>query len=223
MEGITTSREEIYAELRELISNPDPNDVSNRQLESYIVPALERLAIELKYSIVTLDTFPLVADQLEYILPNDVMSVIFVEWNEIRIQPSSIYQWDREGLDYRRISSSNPREYAVRSRTMLLGPPASSAAIATDPYLTVQYIASTPGMDAGGTPGLGNLEQQCVLYLAAIRYLRARPSEENLARLQGYQQEFTEQLPALRKFAQNRIEDYFPHWHVHSDRLRGAR
>lgn len=216
-------RSELYAELRELISNPDPNDVTNRQLESYIIPALERLAIELRYSIVTTNTFPLVADQLEYILPNDVMSMILIEWNSLRIEPAAIDQWDREGFDYRRAASSNPREYAIRSRTLLLGPPASSTAITTDPYLTIQYVATPTGLDGGGTPGLGNLEQQAVLYLAAIRYCRSHPTEENQIRLQGYQQEFAEQLPALRSFAQNRIDDYYPHFHVQNDRYGGAR
>jgi hypothetical protein len=217
------NRAEMYGELRELIGNPDPNDVTNRQLESMIIPALERLAVELKYFVRTDTTFTLVEDQLEYILPDDLLSMILVEWNQIRIQPSSIYQWDREGLDYRRIPSSVPKEYAIRSRTLLLGPPASAAAIATDPNLTIQYIASTPGMDGGGTIGLGNLDQQLVLYWAAVRYCRSHPSDENNARMQGYMQEIAEQLPAARKAAQNRSEDYFPHFHPQTDRFRGAR
>jgi hypothetical protein len=216
-------REELYAEFRELVGNPDPNDFSNRQIESYLVPAMEWLAVQLNYAIRTDSTLVLKADQVEYNLPEEFGSMIFVEWNAVRIQPSSVYQWDREGSDYRTAASANPREYAVLSRTLYLNPPPSSTAITTDPYLTLRYIGSSIPMDGGGAPQLGTLDQQLCLYRAAMRYCRSHPNEENRLRIEGYQAEIDELLPAARKRAQNAIEDYSSHFHPLIDRFGGAR
>lgn len=217
------NRLELYSEFRELIGNPDPNDLTNRQIESYLVPALEWLAVQLNYSIHTNDTFPLVEGEREYQLPPDFGSMVLVEWNSMRLAPSSIYQWDREGFNYRNVPASMPREYAVWGRKLILGPPANLAAISTDPYLKIQYIGSTKGLDGSGTPFLGNLDQQLLLLRAATRYCRSHPTEENMARIVTYREEIAELLPAARKRAQNAIEDFYPHFHPNVDRFSPAR
>ena len=217
------TRNELYSELRDLIGNPDPNDVTNKMLESAIVPALERLAVELNYNVQTDVQFPLIAETREYQLSDNFSYIVYIEWNDVRLVPSSIYQWEIEGSRYPSVTSSNPREYAVFGRRLILNPPASAGAVSTDGFLAVQYIASSPVIDGGGVPGLGNLDMQLVLYYAAIRFLRARPSEENLARISGYMEETAVLLPAARKRAQNMLESYSPHFNPTIDRYRGAR
>lgn len=217
------NRLEIYAALRELIGNPDPNDVSNRQLDAMLVPALEWLAVKLDYAIYTDKTFPLRAEVIEYSLPPDFGSMIYVEWNTNRLLPSSIYEWQRDRVDYANADAGSLSEYAIRGRTLLLYPSPTSAVVSSDPYLTIQYLGSAAMMDSSGTPQLSNLDQELLVLRAAVRYCRTHPSEENAFKIKEYNEEIMELLPAARDRAQNAIEDYEPSIHVDVDRYRGAR
>ena len=199
--------------------------MSNRELDSHILPALNWVAIQLKYAVVTENNIILTAGIREFPIPKDLGWVVFVEWNTQRLQPSSTYRWDREGTDWRNAAPGNPTEFAlvVGGRNITLFPPPSSAAIAIDPSITIRYISSAPKLESDGTPQLGDLDQELVLYRAAIRYLRAHPNDVNMARVQGYLDEIADILPAAKRRAENPIEDFFPHFHVHSSRMRGAR
>jgi len=217
------NRAQLYAELRELIGNPDANDVTNKQLDSMLVPALEWLAVKLDYSIYTDTRFQIIADKGEYLLPQTFGSMIFVEHNSIRLTPSSIFEWQRDGTDYRNSDSGTPREYAIRNRNLVLFPVPATADVTTDPYLTIQYIGSARPLDAGGAPGLSELDCQLLILRAAVRYCRTHPSEENAFKINGYNEEIAELLPAARDRAQNAIEEYEPSLAVEVDRYRGAR
>lgn len=184
---------------------------------------MEWLAVKLDYSIYTDSHFQMTADVSEYLLPADFGTMIFVEWSSVRLLPSSVFEWQRDGVDYRNLESALPFEYAVRGRSLILKPPPSSAALDTDPFLTIQYIGSAAMLDSGGTPQLSNLDQQLLILRAAVRYCRTHPSEENAFKIQGYNDEIVELLPAARYRAQNAIEEYQPAVQPVVDRFRGAR
>lgn len=218
------NRLEIYSSLRELIGNPDVNDVTNKQLDAMIVPALEWLAVKLEYAIYTDSSFQLRADVSEYTLPQDFGILVFAEWNSLRLIPASVYEWQRSGTDYRNADSvSSLREFAIRGRKLILFPPPSSTAITTDPFMTIQYIGSAPMMDSSGTPQLSNLDQELLVLRAGVRYCRTHPSDENLVKIREYSLEIDELLPAARKRAQNAIAEYQPTLEIEIDRYRGAR
>jgi len=206
-----------------IIGNPDENDVTNRQLDSHIFPALEWMASELKYSIRTEENLILESGVREYPLPDNFAYSIWFEWNTNKLVPSTTYRWERIGTDWRDINASNPAEYAIQGRNIILVPPPSASAISTDSSLAYRYITSSPGMDAGGTPGLGDLDQQLVLYRAAIRYCRSHPTDTNLARVSEYRDELGDLIPAAKRRAENLIEDYYPSIQVHNERFGGAR
>jgi len=214
---------EIYSGIRALIGNPDPNEVTDRELDKHIIPALEWMVAKLKYTIETEEHLPLVADQQEYIIPRDAAWIIWVEWDFNKLTPSTHYRWERQGIIWRNQASGVPTEFAIQGRRIILLPPPSSSAVSTNPWLIMRYINSTPGLDASGTPQLSDLDQQLVLYRAAVRYLRAHPSDENMARIQGYNDEINDLIPAARDRARQWAEDYYPHMWPHSDRFRGAR
>lgn len=218
------NRLEIYSALRELIGNPDPSDISNRQLDAMLVPALEWLAVKLDYAIYTDSSFEIRAEVREYNLPQDFGLCVYAEWNSVRLIPASIWEWQRSGTDYNNQSSVGTlREFAIRGRKFILSPPPSAAAITTDSFITLQYIGAAPMMDSSGTPQLSNLDQELLVLRAGVRYCRTHPNEENLVKIREYNEEIMELLPAARKRAQNAISEYQPSVEVEQDRYRGAR
>lgn len=217
------NRLQIYSSLRELIGNPDPNDVTNVQLEAMLVPALEWLAVKLDYAIYTDTSFQIQTNQETYLLPDDFGSMICVEWNASRLIPTSIYEWHRDGVNYLSATPGSLKEYAIRGRNLILYPPPTSAVVTTDPFLIIQYIGSAVMMDTQGTPQLSKLDQELLVLRAAVRYCRTHPSEENAFKIREYNAEIEELLPAARDRAQNSIEDYDPAVQVEVDRWRAAR
>jgi hypothetical protein len=215
---------QLLTELRELVGNPSYSEVSDRRLRTYLVKGVEWLAEELKYSVTTdAATVTLVAGTQEYTLPNDLSSLIWVEWNTQKLDPASTYQWTRDGLDWRD-TSGNPAQVAVEGRKLVFYPKPDATAVSATPVIALRYIASAPALSSSGTgtPGLSDADQTLVQFYAAALYCAARPSKENQARQAAFNQQVAVLLPKAISRHQEVFEDHFPSVRVWTRRRSGA-
>lgn len=217
--------QDLYGNFREVIGSPDPNRITNQRLSTYLVTALEQFAAEMNYLIKEdSDFFLLAADQAEYPLPDEVLSIMWVSWNDLLLDPASTELWDRDGTTWRGATSGDiPQEYAIEGRRLILNPPPTATAITTDPSLTVRYVACQTSIDAAGLPFLSDLDQWLIIYQAAILWCINHASEENALRLQGYQGWIDRQMPGAKRRHENPIKDFEPGFRPQIDRLGAAR
>lgn len=210
--------------MRELCGNVNVNEVSDRQLDSYLTASLTWLAAELKFDIVTDESIGLTADVAEYALPQDLLFLIWVEYGDPaqRLEPTSPYFMDREG-NWRITPSSSPTRYAVQGRTLILNPAPSATAIATDSTLSWRYIGSGMKLPATGPQGLTDLDQQLLRYDAAVGWLSSRPTEENDARIKAYSAFIARRLPAAKRQHENPEVTHYPQIAVKTYRFGGSR
>jgi len=208
-----------------MIGNPEPSQVSNRQLRAHLVPALEWLAQELEFNLVNDDQgLGLVADVNEYTLPNDILWILNVSWNGLPLEAKSLWFWDREGTPWRDVDSQDVlTQYAVHGRQLILIAPPSSTAITTDPALHMRYVAAPPLLDGTGVLGLSDMDQYIAIARAALRYCRTHPSDENNLKVQSYAQEIAEHLPLAKKRVRLMVQTHLPSFLPYSERTGGAR
>lgn len=205
------TRNELRDLVRQNIGRPLKNAVEDKEIDGYVLSALDWLAGEIPDFQTRTDStgMGLVASQAEYPLPGDVLEIIFVEWNGNKLEPRSIWEWDRLGTDYRGATASNPTEFAIQGRNLVLYPPPSSTAITTAPNLVVRYIA-TPGLTPAGVVGLSDADQRVVAYRAAWEYLLTHPSEANAALAQGVGRLLADTLPQAQRRAADMAQDHAP-------------
>lgn len=214
---------ELYAELRERIGNPEPNEVSNRQLDSYLGFALQWLAGKLKHIIRDSD-IALQADVYDYPLAENVLWVDWITWNGTKLTPNSVDGWDRDGTDWRTATSAQPSEFAIQGRRIVLYPPPSSTAITTAGILRMRTMGcGERPTDHSGPPGLSQADQLLIVYRGGIDWCRSHPSEENNARKIGFAEMIAEELPDAIKRHDNPIDDFRPEFEPHISRLGPAR
>lgn len=179
---------ELLGRLRERIGGPDKNDVSNERLLEYVQEALVQLTDELEFRVVTDELgIALVADQMDYALPSDVLRVLWVSYNDRRLEPFGLGEFDRDLHEWRAQASSEPRQFAVRGRRLYVYPAPSSDAVTVDPFLTYSFVGAPLAMGAQGPAELSDSDQWLLIHLAALDFCLANPSEANAARIQGYQ------------------------------------
>lgn len=215
---------ELVSHLRERVGSPSVDTVSERRLREYLASALEWLAGELEFHVRTLpDALSLTAETYEYPLPADCLRVLWLEWNETKLEPGSVASWVRDGRDWRNATAGNPTGYAVEGRQLVLYPPPSSDAVTTDGAVTLSYLATSPGVDASGVPGLTNTDLWCAVYAAAIEYLGNHPTDENQARLPHCREQLALRLPQARARHADAIRPSHQRVTVWSARQGGAR
>ena len=215
---------ELYKHFRILIGNPSKEEVANDELRDHLIASFDWLANKLKY-LVRQDNqgVTLVASQIEYPLPKDLLWIIWISWNNEKLTPASQYRWDRDESNFRTITASTPSEYAVQGDKLLLMPPASAAAIVTTPYLVVKSIVTPVVLEAGGPKGLADSDCWLALYKSAVRYLLPRRSDENQARIADYRLEIADLLPVAKARNDFPIDPYEPAWRPNTDRFGAAR
>jgi hypothetical protein len=216
--------DQLRGEVRELCGGPATNEVANRQIDRHILAATEYMAAELGYRVVTSSyVIAYVADQVEYPLPKDFARCIFVESNSLRLTPTSTFKLEKDGVDWRHGASGTPQNYGFTGRSIFFQPAPSSDYITDTPSPVIRYIASQSELGADGVADLSELDEQVVIYKAAIRYLRSHPSDENQARIMGYKEELAELIRSARQRALNPDETFNPNWFVNVDRQGAAR
>ena len=180
---------ELLGEVREKIGNVGVNQVSDRRLrDSYVIPALMWLAGKLAFNVRTEDrAIGLVASQIEYPLTSDVLSVIWVEWNNRRLEPVSLTISDRDQTNWRDRDPGEPAQWAIQGRKLALIPPPTAAAITTDAYLSLRYIATPGPLGPDGPQGLSDLDQWLVIHEAARMWCETNYTEENERRMIAYE------------------------------------
>jgi hypothetical protein len=190
----------LIGELRERIGPVTVQEVSDRRLSSYITFAMDWLAGELGFNVKE-DNFSLVlsAGVSEYPLARDVLSIIWMEWNSIRLEPVSISQRDRDRENWKTLTASNPLNFAVQGRSVILLPPPSASAVSTDSIVSYRYIASADPVTADGPHGLSENDHWVIVYRAAYEFCVSNPSDVNTARAQGYTSTITELLERSRQ------------------------
>jgi hypothetical protein len=179
------------------------NEVSDRELEPYVIAALEWLADELKYRVVTEpNAIALTASQFDYPVPDDLLEMIQVFWNGKPLKAMSVDAWDRVHTDWRHATGGNPTEYAIEGRRLFVTPPPSAAAVTSDSTLEIRYVASPSIIPPGGPKELTAPDLRLASWEAAYEWLVIHPSDENNLRAQGC----ATQIPRLLKGAKHRAQ-----------------
>jgi hypothetical protein len=214
----------LLAELRELIGNSSVNETNNRQLLSHLNAALAWFAEVMRHHVVTDEhAIALVEDQRAYPLPNTLSRLLWVEHNSIRLEPTSTFQHEQQGGNWRTVASASPSQYAIEGRELILIPPPDDDAIEDDGYLAMRYIAAPEELGADGSAGLSELDYQIVLYKAAIRWLRSHPSDINRAMVVEYKEELNELVGAAKRRQMNPHETFQPNMAISVTRQGAAR
>lgn len=215
---------DLYSHFRRLIGEPSKEEVSNRMLRDHLIPAFDWLAVKLQYLVREDDTaIRLAAGQYQYVLPSDLLWIIWASWNDNLLTPSSQYRWDRDESNFRTAASSTPSEYATQGNSLLMFPPPDATSISTAAYLKVRYIATPVQLEAGGPLDMFESDSWIALYHGAIRYLVAHPTQENQLRIDGYERLLKELLPmAISRNAQQ-IRSYEATMRPYTERTGGAR
>lgn len=216
---------EMYATLRDLIGNPKIDAVPNRQLLIYMTSGLERLAERLEYEVVDDSaSVTFLAGTYTYSVPQTMLQLIHVEWNGGKLLPSSIYEWDRTGKDWRNVSANFPTEYAVQGRELIFYPKPSAAAVTADSAPTLRYIKATPGMTTSGPTGLGDGDHRLACLEAAIEYCVAKINEDGMAaRAQALSVRAAERWRDAMNRAHRPIKTHSPEIRVRTNRRGAAR
>lgn len=207
---------ELHEELRRMLGNPLQNEQNNRDLDSALDRALSYLAGVLKFDVRTDEQINLTADQREYLLPQSLVWIYWVEWNDQLLTPTSTFRYnsqggDGSGVSWHAVASGTPAEYAIEGRKLILLPPADSTAISTSGFLAWRWLgAGDAALSASGTPKLSRLDQELLLFEAAVRWLSQRPSEENNERLANYERQAARLLPIVREQWQAPDVTYHP-------------
>lgn len=217
--------DDLLSNFFELVGNPTPTEMSARQIKLHLIPAFAWLATELKHDVRHLDhAILLVAGQQDYLLPDEVAWVMELYWNNMYLTPASLLKWDHEGTSWRGQPNSDVlNDWAVSGRRIFLLFPPSAAAIATDPYIAMRFIAGVPNLTSEGPYNLAESDQYLAVLRAAIRYLRSHPSDTNNIKLANYAEEMKELLPQAIRRARNLIHDFTPSFQVYTERTGGAR
>ncbi len=210
--------------VRELAGNPDQNAMPDYRLDTAIDRAMQWLSVKLKFERRTDEqSLVLVQDQRYYRLPPDFGWIVWVEWNQNKLTPDSVYRFDRDGVNYRHAVSGRPQQYAVQVRTLILLPPPDAGAITTDPALHYRAVFAARPMSAGGDAHLSEMDTNLLGYVATLEALAIRPSDENTVRIQFCEKRIEDLLPDALQRAVNPLQEYFPGWRPYSSRLGGAR
>jgi hypothetical protein len=215
---------QFFAEVRELIGNPNQTDIPDRRLRMHAEAALEKLAQVLKYSLKE-DTvsLELVADQQEYDLPADVTRIMWMEYNGTKLSVASTSLWDRDGVTWRSPTSGIPAEYAIEGRKVIFDRPPSSTTVAAAKRVTYKYVSSSPGLALTGIPFLPEADARLAVLLTAQRWCIANPSQENGVRLNGINGLLAMDMGDALERHEKPVEEYQPGFGVHTGRQGAAR
>lgn len=215
---------ELIGQLREKLGSLSVNDVDNTRLrDGYITPALVWLAGELNFNVRQEDNaIGLVAGQIEYPLMSDVLSVIWCEWNERRLEPASLTRSDREQDAWDQRASGTPAQFAIQGRKLAILPPPTAASIVTDPYVALRYIATPGPVGVDGPQGLSELDQWLVIYMSAMLWCETNLSEANATRLVNYTARVAEMLPAAKARWSNQADLYQQEFRLDTSHWRGT-
>jgi hypothetical protein len=219
------TQDRILTNLRRLTGNLDPNAISDRDLSEYVESASDWLAIELAnfYSIEEL-MLGLTADESEIALPDDLAWILFIEWNNNRLEGSSHFQSDRSGIGYRQLTSGNPNGFLVIGRKLILVPPPSSASVTADANLTIRYVSMAPAMTTGGIPGLSDADCRLMLARASWEYWGNHMEVEGAAdRMVFAEKQMASLLPAAKARTDRPVLDQGPRWWPQISRQGSAR
>lgn len=214
----------MLAFTRRLIGSPDVNDVSDRNLLPDLITALEWLAMELKYLIKEDKVITLVADQVNYPLPADLLTIIWLSYNNNKVVAASTWMWDRDGTDWRAPASGTPSTFAVQGRELFLNPSPSSAIMAANPVMRLRYVAAPVRIERGGPVGLSEMDARLACYQAAALWCMSHPQDPaNGQRKADYEAWVLGELPKAKQRAHNPIEDFLPGFRPRVGRLGAAR
>lgn len=215
---------ELYANIRELLGDPPPDRLSQRKLQVYVISALEWFAGECKYLVKEDNCLTLVTGQVSYPLPPNVLSVIWLSYNNVKIPPSSTWTWDRDGLRWRAATNQGPPQgYAVQGREVLLNPAPDAGTVAANPVIRMRWFAGPSTAEAENQVGMSELDSQIIVWQAAALYCMSHRSEENDGRKADYENWVQAMLPQAKARAFHPIEDFDPQWRPKTARTGGAR
>lgn len=199
----------LLGHVRERIGAPNKGDLSDDRLRGYVADGAERLATELESFIKTDElSVALVANQNEYAVPSDLLTILWVEHNNLRLDEIGINAEDRDGTNWRNQTASTPTSYAMQGRKLILVPKPSAAAVSTDGFLSIRYIASAPTITAAGPPTWSDADQWLLIYLTALTFCEVNPSQENQARIPRYELQVAGRLDEARGRWQNMTRFY---------------
>lgn len=218
------TRASIRNLFRQNVGRPPKNQLEDSEVDDFLNSGMEWLAGEITDFHVRTDEvgLSLVAGQSEYTLPSDVLEIIWIEWNGNRLESRSTWEWRQLNTDYRGATSSNPTEFAIEGRTLILYPPPASTSITTAPYLVYRAIVS-PALTAAGIVGLSEPDQRVVAYRAAWEYLLTHPSEANAALAKGIGSLLSDTLPQAQRRAADVAQDHGPRLFPVTNRWGGVR
>jgi hypothetical protein len=215
---------ELYSTIRQLVGDPPPDRLSQRTLSIYVIAAMEWFASECKYLVKEDNLVTMVPGQVNYPLPPDVGTLIWISYNNDKIPPSSTWTWDRDGFDWRAPANpGTPSNYAVQGREIFLNPSPSTTIVSANPTLRGRWFAAPSPREASEQTGMSELDSQIIAWQAATLYLMVHRSPENDERKLDYMAWVQAQMPGARARAYHPIEDYDPTWRPKTARLGPAR
>lgn len=213
----------LLSHIRERIGAPNKTDISDDRLRGYVVDAAERLAEELESFVRTDETaIALEANVQEYPLPPDILTVLWVEHNNMRLEPVGINELDSGRTNWRNESAGTPRRYAIQGRNLILLPKPSSGAVSDDAILSLRYIASAPEISASGPLTWSEADQWTLIYLAALTFCQVNPSPENQARVPAYTAQVMGRLAEARRRWENTTRFHHPRFRPETSGRFGA-
>lgn len=180
---------ELLVDLREKVGRPGIDDVNDRRLLTFLTSAIDFMAAELQWPIKTNTAgIGFSADQYEYPLSDDsldgeIAEILWVRYNGKLLEPASIAQWVRDGVDWRDATSGSPDQWAFEGLTLYVYPPPSSSVVSDDAAPEIGYIEASPSLDTSATNATTYLTPAahgCLVWKAAEEYFTATIDKDNL-------------------------------------------
>lgn len=169
-----TDEATMLSRLRYRIGDPSPNDVTAITLREFWNSALQRLAHFLKWNIPPATTITVASGDYSLPLPDNLMWLLWVEWNNQRLQPDQINRLILNGVNWATLPAGTLSRYAIQGRQLILLPGPSS-----DTTITYSYIANSPGLEPKGITGLSEQDVAPALYDAASEFLMMYPGDDD--------------------------------------------
>lgn len=195
------------------------------ELDDFLIDALDLLAVELGYSVRQNDTVGLVAGQQEYPLGASLQYLLWVSWNDTRLEPVSVSALNRDQTNYQTAyPAGTPAQFAVQGQKLILLPAASSDAITTDPFLAWRYVATGPQeMGPAALADLTDSDLLIVQYEAAAAYLVVYGGEGAAPKIADYRAQAARRMPAAKRRRETPSYHERMQFQPVIDRLGGAR
>ena len=191
---------------RELTNEKDTAVVPDSTVDVYLDGGLQALNRRTGYHITT-DTTSVVflSGTQEYTLPTDVIELLWIEHNGVRLSKTDVETLNRRETDWRGAAAGLPLYWMHEGNRLIFYPKPDAAAVAADASPTLRYISSPGSFTTVGAAQLATQDTRIPVYYGVAEWASAHPdSALAVHRAQAFMKMFSEEATGILDYYRRR-------------------